>query len=117
MEKQKKLHYDLDGSPVEITVQRANVRVGVNRYHMMMLADEENKKEGSDALVAPIRLFTFPSIVCGTLEVTGLPWPMEFDEFLELDEALVDAWVSAVHEVNPQWRGTTEGTEEVKKKK
>jgi hypothetical protein len=113
MEKQMTLHIDNNGTPVTIVTQRASVKVGVQRYQMMAAADDENKKEGSDKLLAPLRLFT---IVAGTVEVKGLPWPITFEEFVELDEVLVDKWVDAVHAVNPQWRGNVEPEEEVKKK-
>ena len=117
MEKQTQtLHYDNDGKPVEIIVQRADVRSGVKRFMMMNEADKVNKQEGSDPLDAPIRLFTFPSVVCATISVKGLPWPMAFEDFMLLDEDLVNQWVEIAHAVNPHWRGK-EPEEEVKKKK
>ena len=114
MEKLMTLHYDNDGSPVEIVVQRATVRVGVQRYTMMSAADEMNKKNETDSVLATIRLFTFPTVVCGTLSVKGLQWPMGLEDFLELDEALVDAWLGAIYKMNPHWKGTSDTSEKTK---
>jgi hypothetical protein len=41
---------------------------------------------------------------------------MAFEDFMSLDEDLVNQWVEIAHAVNPHWRGK-EPEEEVKKKK
>jgi hypothetical protein len=114
-EKLLTLNYDLDGTPVTITVERATVRVGIQRYQLMIAAEEQNKLE-PDPVLAPIRLFTFPSIVASTTKVIGLPWPMTFEEFVELPEDLVNRWNENIDKVNPQWRGRAEPEAEQTKK-
>lgn len=116
MEKQMTLQYDSDGQPVEITLQRASVRTGIRRYTMMAQADKLNKDEEAEPILATIRLFTYPTAICGTVDVKGLPWPMSIEEFMELDEVLVDKWLDGVYTLNPQWRGVPEG-EDAKAKK
>jgi len=119
MEKQMTLQYNNDGNPVEITLRRASVKTGIKRYTLMSAADELNRKEETDPILATIRLFTFPTVVCGTVEVKGLPWPMELEEFMELDEILVDKWLDAIYTLNPHWKGLSNDkeSEDVKVKK
>lgn len=104
-EKQKILSYDYDGTPVTITVARATARKGMQRYQMMVKGDEANKTEPDEAL-ATLRLITYPDCVSGTEQITGLSWPLSFDEFVDLPEELVDMWAVAVYEINPHWLPT-----------
>lgn len=117
MEKQMTLQYDFDGQPVEITLQRASVKTGIRRYTMMAQADKLNKDEEAEPILATIRLFTYPTAICGTVDVKGLPWPMSIEEFMELDEVLVDKWLDGVYALNPQWRGSPVEDANAKEKK
>jgi hypothetical protein len=38
-------------------------------------------------------------------------WPMSFEDFLEVDQDLIDIWVEAVWEFNPTWKLSIQGDE------
>jgi hypothetical protein len=102
-EKLSTLSYTLDDKPVTITALRATAKIGVRRFRMMIEADTLNKLE-TDEDLKPLRLYTFPDLVCGTEKVVGLEWPMPFEKFADLPEDFVNRWADLVYRMNPQWR-------------
>ena len=79
MEKQTKLHLELDGAEVTLTITRATVYAASKRYQMMVAAEEENRREGADPVLAPSRMFTYPKIISVTSAVEGMPWPQPLE--------------------------------------
>lgn len=102
-EKQMTLAYILDDAEVAITVVRASAKIGIERYLLASKGAEENKNENSEALKI-LRLMLYPDLTVATTEVTGMPYPLTFDEFIELPEDLINVWAEAVYKCNPQWR-------------
>jgi len=101
-EKQTTLVYTLDDSKVSITVARATAKIGVQRYLLASKGAEENKDE--DEALKILRLMFYPDLICATIEVEGMKFPISFEELIELPEDLVNKWAEAVYSVNPQWR-------------
>jgi len=102
-EKQMTLAYILDDAEVTITVVRASAKIGIERYLLASKGAEENKEEPSEALKI-LRMMLYPDLTVATTEVTGMPYPLTFDEFIELPEDLINKWAEAVYECNPHWR-------------
>jgi hypothetical protein len=102
-EKRLETHYQLDEKTVvKIVTVRASILRDTRRWQMMNKADDDNKAEADEAIKS-LRLYAYPLLVCGTESVEGLPWPMTFEQFLELDTDFVNFWNNAVYKVNPQW--------------
>ena len=102
-EKQKTLTYTLDEAGVTITVVRASAKIGIERYLLASKGSEENKEETSEALKI-LRLMLYPDLTVATKEVTGMPFPISFEEFVDLPEDLINVWADAVYKCNPGWR-------------
>jgi hypothetical protein len=102
-EKQMTLAYTLDESEVAITVVRATARIGMARYILANKGFKENEAEPDEALKL-LRVMVYPDLVAATTEVTGMKYPLEFEEFIELPEDLINQWADAVYEVNPHWK-------------
>jgi hypothetical protein len=94
----KKLTFDLDGKAVEITAARATLKQGIARYRKMM---EECPTDDED--MKYIREFIYPNLASGTIEVTGMEWPMTAEQVAVLPDELVTRWVEIVYDVNPNW--------------
>jgi len=101
-EKQTTLVYILDDSEVSITVVRATAKIGVQRYLLASKGAEENKDE--DEALKILRLMFYPDLISATTDVTGMKYPLTFEELIELPEDLVNKWAEAVYLVNPQWK-------------
>jgi len=101
-----KVTYKDENVTANIEVIKSTIRTGLTRSKM--ISDSE-PIEGEDDLIIYMRRFAFPSLIAasvkGTVKVKGkaLPWPLTFDQFLELPEQLGDQWLDAVQELNPQW--------------
>lgn len=106
-EKQLTLAYTLDESEVTITVVRATARIGMTRYVLANKGYKENEAEPDEALKM-LRVMVYPDLVAATTQVTGMKYPLEFDEFIELPEDLINKWAEAVYVVNPHWRAVLE---------
>lgn len=108
-----------DGETVdeyEVTSVRATAIIGVTRFQMMIKGEEENKKEEIEAL-KPLRLVTYPSCkACSTIKKNGVDWNISFEEFVNLDEVLVNKWMEQVDTLNPHWSGNVEAGEATEKK-
>jgi hypothetical protein len=115
MAKIKIIKIDLDGEHISVEIRRASTKDGVRRYQMMIAGEEVNKTETDEALM-PLRLVTYPAVMCATNQCTGLPWPITFEEYVELPQIVTDPWVEAIYEMNPQWSGRKEPAEETEKK-
>lgn len=102
-EKQMTLAYILDDAEVTITVVRASAKIGIERYLLANKGVEENKTEENEALKI-LRVMLYPDLIVATKEVTGIPFPMTFEEFTDLPEELTTLWAEAVYKCNPQWR-------------
>ncbi len=115
-EKLKKLSYKDDELTVEITAVRASAKIGINRYLLSSKAYKENEIETDEALKI-LRLILFPDLVVTAIEVTGIPWPLSFDEFINLPEDLTNQWADMVYALNPHWRPTIVQDDAGEKKK
>ena len=102
-EKQKTLAYTLDDVEVTITVVRASAKLGIDRYLLASKGNKENESEESEALKI-LRLMLYPDLTVTTKEVTGIKFPLTFEEFIELPEELINLWAEAVYACNPTWR-------------
>jgi hypothetical protein len=62
-----------------------------------------------------MRLILFPNLMAATVSIDGLPFPMTFDEFREVDEDAVNKWADVVYELNPHWLASSNQDESKKK--
>jgi len=123
-EAMKVVEYELDGQAVRLTVTRASTLTGTRRSILIYNALEEMRKakadgqEPDDAIMV-LKTSTFPSIVAGTKQAEGIPWPLSFDQFCELPDTLVYQWERAIFDLNPHWNPAgdieTEKAEQEKK--
>jgi hypothetical protein len=106
-EKRKTLNFEVDGRAVVLTISRATARMGVNRFILGSQGVEQNNKELAEGTGTQaeriLRIITYPDCVCAVTDCQGMPWPITFEKFCDLDEVDVDAWSAAVYEINPQW--------------
>jgi hypothetical protein len=42
-------------------------------------------------------------MVSCTTAVEGIPWPITFEQFSELDEELINKWAEITYKANPHW--------------
>lgn len=102
-EKQKTLAYTLDEGDVTLVVVRATARIGMARYILANKGFKENEAEPDEALKL-LRVMVYPDLIAATTTVTGMKFPLEFEEFIELPEDFINQWADAVYEVNPHWK-------------
>ena len=102
-EKQIQLNYTLDNVEVSLTVVRATAKIGIDRYLLASKGNIENETETDEALKI-LRLMLYPDLMVSTKDVTGIKFPLTFEEFIELPEELINDWADAVYKCNPQWR-------------
>jgi hypothetical protein len=108
-DKKLTFEYDLDGKNLVVTSIRATARIGITRYQMMAKANEANKTEPDEALQV-LRLITYPDCISSSMVMRdGEAWKPTFDEFIDLDEELVNKWIEQVYTVNPQWVFKSDG--------
>lgn len=125
-ETMKVVDYELDGQAVRLTVTRATTLTGTRRSILIykaleevqkdiQKANEDGREEPEDAIKV-LKTSTYPTIVAGTKQVEGIPWPLSFDEFCELPDSLVFEWENAIFELNPHWNpaGNIEAEQEKK---
>lgn len=110
------VEFEGDGVKARLTVAAATVRMGIERTIMQNGARRFEDEPG----VALLRRFTWPDLVASTVEgeieienggaVKVRPvFDLTFEEWLELPEALVISWETAVYELNPHWLPGQEG--------
>ena len=120
-EKRKILNIEVDERAVTLTISRATARMGINRYLLATQAAQQNDQEveaGTGTHAERIlRLMTYPDCISAVTECQGMPWPITFERFIELDEVDVDAWIAASYEVNPQWKPIPRGAAPDQEKK
>ena len=104
-EKNLALKLDLNGQPIALTLVRATARLGARRGYMMGEAFQEfeTNKEFPKEL-QNLRWLLYPNVIAGTESVEGMPWPLTFEEFIELPEGFIDDWVAGIYQVNPHWQ-------------
>lgn len=102
-EKQKILSLKNFGDDVALTVSRATVRMNSVRIELTLLADKMNENSDDPARIKQMRAIIYPDLIAATSEVTGIPWPLDFDSFLDLDSSMVDGWLNGVYTLNPHW--------------
>lgn len=100
MEKFLTLTFAGADGPVELRITAATVRQGVKRSRLRL---EARQAGDADPDVAILRTFTYPDLTAATASAVGLPWPLAFDDFLQLPDAWVAEWEQAVYALNPHW--------------
>lgn len=101
---------------IEVTSIRSTALIGITRFQMMIKGEEDNKAEKIEAL-KPLRLVTYPSCyACSKVKRNGKDWDVTFEEFVNLDEELVNRWIDQVNLLNPHWSGRAEVGESAEKK-
>jgi len=103
---------------ITITVGVASILMGMQRSIAKgeaFRASKEGKVEPAQRILA---IVTYPDLVASVVEADGIPWPLEFEDFLELPEVLVTRWEEAAYRLNPHWLPgyDEEAAEEAEKK-
>jgi hypothetical protein len=114
-DKQTTLKLDLDGNEVALTIVRATARMGMARWQLIFKGERDNENETDEARKA-LRVMGYPDMITATVAAEGIPWPISFDEFVELPEVFYESWSEMVYSMNPQWRPGIIPAEDVKKK-
>ena len=99
---------------VTITVVRTTALMESKRMRMI---SEALATADPDPDAKTLQLVQFPNCICCTSKAEGIPWPVTFEQFKELDGALVNAWHVAALEVNPHWYEGMEAGEQAEAKK
>jgi len=102
----KVVTYQDEEIDVRLTITRADIRAGMRRTRLQLDADAHGKGKkarSEDPDVRLLRRFTYPDLMAATVEASGIPWPLAFDDYLALPERLGLAWEQAVYELNPHW--------------
>jgi len=88
---------------IAITVGVASILMGMQRS----IAKGEAFRACKEGEVEPARrilaIVTYPDLIASVVEVDGIPWPLAFEQFLELPEILVTTWEEATYRLNPHW--------------
>jgi hypothetical protein len=113
----KELEVSADGVSVTLSVQPANVMLGLLRNNKQAEAKDE---------ISPLRWFArywiFAACVsCSEGEITQgekvTPVSeLSFDEYYALSDAITIPWLNTVFEVNPHWMPSEPPSKEEKKK-
>ena len=99
---------------VTITVVRTTALMESKRMRMI---SEAMASADPDPDAKTLQLVQYPNCICCATKVDGIPWPVSFEQFKELDGALVNAWHAAALEINPHWYEDMEAGEEAEAKK
>lgn len=96
----------IDGEEISITVREADLRVGFKRGRLQGELIYADKLQKTDPDLANVRS-VYVDLVCGTVEVTELEWPLPVEQFEALSDLWFDRiglpWLAAVRELNPHW--------------
>ena len=100
---------------VIITVSESTNRIGRDRLaRLKALQDNAEYQSATDDDKALMTLLC-PLTAC-VVSHTFKDWPLTFEQFLDLPEALTDQWVDAVQALNPHWWGRPDAPAELEKK-
>ena len=103
---------------ITITVGAASILMGMQRS----IAKGEAFRASKEGKIEPARrvlaIVTYPALVASVVKAEGIPWPLGFEDFLELPEVLVTKWEEAAYRLNPHWLPghDEEAAEEAEKK-
>jgi hypothetical protein len=106
---QKTIAGQLGDQEVRIVVQAATVLSGMRRAILADRVSTELDARGLgssslDVAVLLVARFTYPDLLAAVVESEGINTDdMSLDDFLNLPQALVDAWLVAVYELCPHW--------------
>lgn len=84
---------------VTLTVSEASVLQGYKRRRLAAEAVANETDQGR----LLVRAVSYADLVAATVEAAGLPWPISFAGWLNLDEGLLLKWETAVYDLNPHW--------------
>ncbi|NBD34401.1 MAG: hypothetical protein GVY30_00195 [Chloroflexi bacterium] len=134
MPRRKELSFSDDQINVDLVIVEATAMTAMKRAVYAGRAEayvkalnttiEEDGPAAAGGLVAVqakimlVRIF-YPDLLASAQEITGLDPDMKVEEFLDLPQALTDAWQNLTYELNPHWnpfRGEEDETEDEQKK-
>lgn len=109
--------YRDDELDVTIEVAKANNRIGAKHNTAIIAVGNYITEHPDDDQESNTLRWTFAAVEPATLSVTGLPWPMTFEQFADVvPEELSTLWFEAVSELNSHWwRTTSPSTSDQKK--
>jgi hypothetical protein len=85
-----------------VIVQEATVQMGLDRIKL-----REEAKQDAESLfdfgLKALRMLTYPDLMAATIEFINLPSPFEFEDFLNIPDAMLQKWEDAVYSLNPHW--------------
>jgi len=82
-----------------IVVQSVNKKASIRRAELMAAAT----KMPDDDMTKATAFFLLPTCLCCVKDPPEVrDWTL--DQFMEVDEQDIDAWMAAAYEVNPQWK-------------
>jgi len=100
---------------VRLLVSEETIIISMRRFRLQQEAQTAKETD-------PDRLFlhavVYPNLVSATVRAEGMPWPLDFEAFLNRRGGLWDAWTAKVKKLNPHWYDTApaEVSEEEEKK-
>jgi len=108
----------------EIVVCEADVRTGMKRSRRRMSVLKEIGQFDPQNDMHLMQVITFPDVLAATISFDGRDWeslpasefPMDFETFLSLPDALLSVWMAAIYELNPYWLAVDMNEDEHKKK-
>lgn len=89
---------------VRLVVQEATTLIGMKRARLKTEAIAADETDEDRRI---LRIVTYPDVVAATVSLEGMEMP-GFDEFCELPEPLINAWLEQVYLLNPHWLPTAE---------
>jgi len=99
----KTLKYSDGEIDATIEIGKANGRMGAKHGAMVEETRQFCKDSpGCDRFEIDAR-WSFTAVVPATLSVTGLPWPMTVEQFVNLPEELSDMWLDEARKLNMHW--------------
>ncbi len=122
MNTSKTITYNDGRVTAEIETAQATVLMSMTRTRLILEADEAIKGvEKPTFEISYLRGKMYPDIIAGTLKadisIDGKPqeWPMAFEDFIQLPDALVQAWEKSVYALNAHWLGAVKDEDQEKK--
>ena len=117
--KTKKFTYEDDNLQIEVTVVEATVILGMKRMRLQTEGEQFGKLEEEQARPdffdrQLLRVYTYPDMVAGTESIVGtwkrdgiedvtFPWPISFEDFLQLPFPFEAQWEKELYSVNGFW--------------
>jgi len=96
MERTTVAHGDLS-----VTVTEATALVGMRRTRLKLEAHQADEQDVDRRWLHEL---TYADLVACVVASDGFdPWPPVFDDFVELPDAFVVRWETAVYDLNPHW--------------